>query len=187
MKTHLTNRRVPPTIPTGLQRPAQGCESASYPGYLGQNELQPQRGCIVSFVRVRLLMQPLQGWTSFVRRTQGSSRTRNPGLIDGIPMGFTVSWARRAFSLLELMVSVAILAIIIVGLLAMFNQVHRAFRSGTAQVDVMEGGRAASGVIVRELQELAATPLPNGINLFAVDAFGSMPVLPDISGQRGHG
>ncbi len=55
------------------------------------------------------------------------------------------------------MVAVAILAVIIVGLLAMFYMVQRAFRSGTAQVDVMEGGRSTMGVVTRELAELAAT------------------------------
>ena len=32
--------------------------------------------------------QPLQGWDVLLRLTQGSSRTRNPGLDDGIPLGF---------------------------------------------------------------------------------------------------
>jgi prepilin-type N-terminal cleavage/methylation domain-containing protein len=75
---------------------------------------------------------------------------------------------QHAFTLLELMVSVAILALIIVGLLAMFNQVSRAFRAGTAQVDVMEGGRAAMGLITRELSEMTATPLTDGANFHGV-------------------
>jgi hypothetical protein len=66
------------------------------------------------------------------------------------------------------MVAVALLAIIIVGLLAMFYQVQRAFRTGTAQVDVMEGGRAAIGVFMRELQEATATSVPGATNLVIV-------------------
>jgi len=75
---------------------------------------------------------------------------------------------QRAFSLLEIMVAVALLALIIVGLLAMFYQVQRAFRSGTAQVDIMEGGRAVTGLIVRETQEATATQLPEAINMAVV-------------------
>ena len=48
---------------------------------------------------------------------------------------------RRAFSLIEVMVAVSLLSFIIVGLLAMFFQVQRAFRAGTAQADIMEGRR----------------------------------------------
>lgn len=72
---------------------------------------------------------------------------------------------KAAFSLLEIMVAVALLAIIIVGLLAMFYQVQRAFRAGTSQVDVMENGRAAIGVFMRELQEVAATGVLDATNL----------------------
>ncbi len=79
---------------------------------------------------------------------------------------------QRAFSLLEIMVAVALLALIIVGLLAMFYQVQRAFRSGTAQVDVMENGRAATSLIVRETQEAIAAQLDAVTNMAVV-----LPVL----------
>lgn len=64
-----------------------------------------------------------------------------------------------AFSVIEIMVAVALLAVIIVGLLAMFYQVQRAFRAGTAQVDVMEGGRATMNLLTRDLQEMTTTGL----------------------------
>ncbi len=62
----------------------------------------------------------------------------------------------NAFSVLEIMVAVALLSVIIVGLLAMFYQVQRAFRAGTAQVDVMEGGRATMNLLTRDLQGMTA-------------------------------
>lgn len=62
----------------------------------------------------------------------------------------------EGFSLLEIMVAVSLLAVIIVGLLAMFYQVQRAFRVGTAQVDVMEGGRATMNLITRDISEMTA-------------------------------
>jgi type II secretory pathway pseudopilin PulG len=80
--------------------------------------------------------------------------------------------ARRhaAFTVLEIMVAVALLAVIIVGLLAMFYQVQRAFRAGTAQVDVMENGRAAISMITREMHEATATGLHDVTNLVIVPA-----------------
>src|SRR5258706_7926530 len=69
-----------------------------------------------------------------------------------------------AFSLVEIMVAVGLLAVIMVGLLAMFYQTQRAFRAGMAQVDVLEGGRAAMELISRDLQEVCAsleTPVTN--------------------------
>jgi prepilin-type N-terminal cleavage/methylation domain-containing protein len=78
----------------------------------------------------------------------------------------------RGFSLIEVMVAVAILAVIIVGLLAMFYQTQRAFRTGLTQVDVLENGRAAMEMIVSDLRDVTASPdnptlnvlidLPNG-------------------------
>jgi len=96
-------------------------------------------------------------------------------------------FARRrspiAFSLLEILVAVGILAIIIVGLLAMFYQTQRAFRSGSMQVDVLESGRAISQLLSRELQELTVPGQAGMINLAAV----SYPplVLPLTSGGNG--
>ncbi len=59
------------------------------------------------------------------------------------------------FSLIEIMLSVTLLTIILLGLLAMFFQVQRAFRAGTTQADILEGGRATMALIVRDLQEMA--------------------------------
>ncbi len=88
-----------------------------------------------------------------------------------------------AFSLLEILVAVGILSLIIVGLLAMFYQTQRAFRSGSMQVDVLESGRAINQLLSRELQELSAAKLPGAINFAAV----SYPpvVLPLTSGGTG--
>jgi len=86
-----------------------------------------------------------------------------------------------AFTVLEIMVAVALLAVIIVGLLAMFYQVQRAFRAGTAQVDVMEGGRAAISMLMREMQEAAATGDQGVINLAIVPSDRRMPTSQSLS------
>ena len=88
------------------------------------------------------------------------------------------------FSVLEIMVAVALLAVIIVGLLAMFYQVQRAFRAGTAQVDVMEGGRATMNLLTRDLQEMTATGLPLVTNCVILDSSGINPASPRTSVQE---
>jgi hypothetical protein len=56
----------------------------------GGKNPQPQRGCIIpsSIVRVGAEMLPFQGSALCTDSAQGSSQARNPGQIDGIPLGF---------------------------------------------------------------------------------------------------
>src|SRR5687767_12342196 len=61
-----------------------------------------------------------------------------------------------AFSLIEIMLAVALMTIIMLGLLAMFYQTQRAMRLGTAQVDAMGTGDAAMQLLMRELKEVAS-------------------------------
>lgn len=61
-----------------------------------------------------------------------------------------------AFSLIEIMLAVALMTIIMLGLLAMFYQTQRAMRLGTAQVDAMGTGDAAMQLLMRELKEIAS-------------------------------
>ena len=84
------------------------------------------------------------------------------------------------------MVAVALLAVIIVGLLAMFYQVQRAFRAGTAQVDVMEGGRATMNLLTRDIQEMTATGLPLVTNCVILDSSGINLASPRTSVQDLH-
>jgi Tfp pilus assembly protein PilV len=87
---------------------------------------------------------------------------------------------------LEIMVAVALLAVIIIGLLAMFYQVQRAFRAGTAQVDVMEGGRAAISMLMREMQEAAAADLLEVTNLVIVPSYLRTPTSQTLSSGEVH-
>lgn len=86
--------------------------------------------------------------------------------------------ASRGFTVLELMLSISIMTVIVIGLYTVFNQTQRALRSTMSQVDVLEGVRATSDLLVRDVE--AATPLafPN-TNLTAMaawTAFGSAPM-----------
>jgi len=82
-----------------------------------------------------------------------------------IPCSAAAARSQRAFSVLELMVAVSLLALIVVALLAMFNQTQKAFRGGMAQTDVMESGRIAMQFLTREMQQIAPTMDPGAKNL----------------------
>ncbi len=76
--------------------------------------------------------------------------------------------AVRAFSLIEILVAVTLLTVITVGLLAMFYHTQRAFRIGTSQVDVLEGGRATLRMVALDLQEMYPSRMDRVVNFRAV-------------------
>ncbi len=93
---------------------------------------------------------------------------------------------RAAFTLIEILVTVALLAFIILGLFATFNQVQRAFRQSMSQVDKLEAGRAISEMLPRELEQIAPSDR-NAINFYAEVIPGITPLsqaLPGTSVQR---
>ena len=65
-----------------------------------------------------------------------------------------------AFSLIELMVTVALLTFIVLGLLAMFAQTRRAFTSTMTQTDVLESGRAVMDMLARDLEQMTPSEAP---------------------------
>jgi hypothetical protein len=62
--------------------------------------------------------------------------------------------ARSAFSLIEVLVVTGLLSVIIFGLVLMFGQTQRAFKLGTTQVDVLEGGRMVTDMLTREVAQI---------------------------------
>ena len=94
--------------------------------------------------------------------------------------------ASLAFSLVEIMVVVALLSVIIFGLLLMFNQTQRAFRTGLAQVDVQEGGRTLVEMIGREVMQMVPTYRervfsgPNYVVNFTATLPATVPYAPLI-------
>ena len=91
----------------------------------------------------------------------------------------------RAFSLIEIMVVVALLSLIVVALMAVFSSTQRAFRSGITQTDMLEGGRAAVDLITTDLHSLAPS---GGANFGAVNfvvtnnASYSTPLVQSLTG-----
>jgi hypothetical protein len=55
-----------------------------------------------------------------------------------------------------LLVVMTLLSFIVIGLLAVFDQTQRAFKTGMSQVDVLESGRSAMDLIAREVEQMAA-------------------------------
>ena len=66
------------------------------------------------------------------------------------------SVGKNAFSLVELLVAVALMTVIVVGLYSMFNETQRALRTNVSQVDVLESGRSAIELIVQDIQQAKA-------------------------------
>jgi type II secretory pathway pseudopilin PulG len=66
-----------------------------------------------------------------------------------------VSAGRRALTLLEMMVSVTLLAVIMIGLLAMFSHTQKALHVAATQTDVFENARGAIQLLSRDLSEMS--------------------------------
>jgi len=62
---------------------------------------------------------------------------------------------RSAFTLIEVLVVVALLSLIVVALMGVFTATQKAFRSSMTQKDVLEGGRAAMDLISSDLKQLS--------------------------------
>ncbi len=73
---------------------------------------------------------------------------------------------RAALTLLEMMVAVTLLALIMIGLLAMFQQVQKALQVANAQTDVFENARGAIQLITRDLTEMRAFGETNVANAY---------------------
>jgi prepilin-type N-terminal cleavage/methylation domain-containing protein len=95
--------------------------------------------------------------------------------------------SRRGFSLIEILVVVALLSVIILGLIAMFHQTQKALLSTTTQVDILESGRAAADLVVRDFEQMTPSQIQNGTNfcvLFNTNAFLLQQNLADASELR---
>jgi hypothetical protein len=85
---------------------------------------------------------------------------------------------RAALTLLEMMVAVTLLALIMVGLLAMFNQTQKALHAVNAQSDVFENARGAIQMLSRDLSEMTALGGTN-VNAYAVEVPSILVELPN--------
>ena len=88
---------------------------------------------------------------------------------------------RSAFSLIEILVVMALLSVIILGLLAMFTQTQKAFRTGLTQVDVLEGGRVATDLISGEMAQMA--PSRQNATNFYTEIPNYTPLIQPLPGS----
>jgi hypothetical protein len=86
----------------------------------------------------------------------------------------------HAFTLVEILVSLALLSFIVIGLFAMFNQTQRAFRIGMTQADILEAGRAVTEMIPRELEQTVPS-YRNAVNFMVTD-LSSAPLTQKLPG-----
>ena len=93
-----------------------------------------------------------------------TNRSRYSG--ESASRGQVIRW-QAAFSLIELMITIALLTFIVFGLLAMFTQTQRAFRSSMNSVDVTESGRAVIDILTHEIEQLTPSRLPYTTNFFS--------------------
>jgi hypothetical protein len=87
---------------------------------------------------------------------------------------------RAAFSLIEILVTVALLTVIILGLFAVFNQTQRVFRATMNSTDVLEAGRAINGNLARELEQVTPSDA-NMINFYA-QLINAKPAVQSLPG-----
>lgn len=94
--------------------------------------------------------------------------------------------ARRGFSLIEILLVTALLAVIVLGLVAMFGQTQRAFRAGLTQTDYLESGRLVTEMLGQELVQLAPSRLSGVPNFYAEipPPFVYQPLYQSLPGDQ---
>ncbi len=104
-------------------------------------------GALTTFSRLKAELQTAQRQGGFARRRE-----------------------RDAFSLVEILIVVALLSLIVLALMGVFSSTQRAFRASVTQTDVLEGGRAVVGLITSDLRKM--TPSISNSNLLDASGFG---------------
>jgi len=94
--------------------------------------------------------------------------------------GCRIRRSSKAFSLVEILVTVALLSFIILGLFAMFNQTQRVFRATMTQTDVLESARAVTDMLAREFAQLTPSRA-NAINYYA-QVLNATPLTQKLPG-----
>jgi hypothetical protein len=87
---------------------------------------------------------------------------------------------QNAFSLIEIMIAMVLLTFIVIGLLAMFHQVQKAFRSSMTQSDVLEAGRSTVDSLRMEFEQIFPTAMATNNRVGPTTNFFAF-VSPDFS------
>ena len=92
------------------------------------------------------------------------------------------SQIKNGFTLIEVMVVVALLSLIVIALMGVFNSTQAAFRASITQTDVLESGRAAMDLIAGDLRSMSPSGgFTNGaVNFFATNNPNYSPLLQPL-------
>jgi len=115
-------------------------------------------------------------WTSFPLRRSGTRIARPSGT--------------NAFTLVEILVVVVLMALIVLALMAVFSSTQAAFRASLTQTDVLEGGRSVMGLIKSDLEPMTPSfGVSNGAKNFYANTniyqyqSGSAPLVQSLAGS----
>ena len=68
------------------------------------------------------------------------------------------------FTLVEMLVTLALLSLIVLALMTVFNSTQKAFRASLTQTDILESGRLAMGLITSDLEAMTPSSCPVNTN-----------------------
>jgi hypothetical protein len=98
-------------------------------------------------------------------------------------------WCIAAFTLVEILVVVVLMALIILALMAVFNSTQSAFRASITQTDVLEGGRSVMGLIKSDLEPMTPSfgSSPRGNSAVPVNFYAAtgtnVPLMQSLTGS----
>ena len=96
---------------------------------------------------------------------QSRVQSRESRACEGRPVALPSTLGPRpstGFTLVEMLVTLALLSLIVLALMTVFNSTQKAFRASLTQTDILESGRLAMGLIASDLE--AMTPSSNPVN-----------------------
>ena len=96
------------------------------------------------------------------------------------------AFACSAFTLVEVLVVVVLMSFIILALMAVFNSTQSAFRASITQTDVLEGGRAAMGLMKSDLESMSPSfgVSNSAVNFSTVVVTGTnTPLVQSLAGS----
>lgn len=98
----------------------------------------------------------------------GATYAEKPASDSGLRTSdFKLRTSPKGFTLVEILVTVALMSFIILGLLMMFSQTQRAFVSSMTQVDVLEAGRDVIDLVANDLVNMTPSEQANVLNFYA--------------------
>jgi prepilin-type N-terminal cleavage/methylation domain-containing protein len=124
---------------------------------------QPARRLPIDFGDEPVCVIPVQNWARSPRRNRRLNALTLQRFSESGSSLVTrrSSLGRRGFTLVEILVVLALLSLIVFALMAVFAATQRAFRASLTQADTLEGGRAVMDLISGDLEAMTPSGGPN--------------------------